>query len=48
MTQSSVERLEILLIIRGYAATLTMTLLTVVTLYLSHWYWFRKIEDLEP
>jgi hypothetical protein len=47
MTQRRIEPVEVLLMIRAYAETLTITLLTVLALYLAHWYWFRKIEHFE-
>jgi hypothetical protein len=39
-------KIEVSVIVRGYAATLTLALVTTIGLYLLHWSLWKKIEVL--
>jgi hypothetical protein len=43
----TVSTLEILLIVRGYAAFLTLTLLTINITYVLRWHFLEKIAQLD-
>jgi hypothetical protein len=44
LLNQNIGNVDILLIVRGYAATLTMALLTVTVLFMFHWNFLKKIQ----